>query len=315
MLAPGSARVLAGPEGLLEIAALPGVDVVFQATSGAAGLPATLEAVSRGRTVALANKESLVVGGPLLTAAAARSGATLLPVDSEHSALFQALQAGRRTEVRRLVLTASGGPFLRRDPATLEAVTPEEALRHPRWNMGRRITVDSATLMNKALEVIEARWLFDVAPDRIAVTIHPQSIVHSLVEFRDGSVIAQMGPPDMKVPIQYALTWPERLESPDGGFRADAFRDLTFEEPDPRRFPALDLGFAVAAAGGTSGAILNGADEEAVALFLAGRLAFPRIVPTVAAVLADRPAAEPRTLSDLLEADAWARAEVRRRVL
>jgi len=315
LLPPGSGRVLSGPEGLLEIAAHPEVDLVFQATSGAAGLPATLEAVSRGRTVALANKESLVVGGPLLMNAAARSGAALLPVDSEHSALFQSLQAGRRAEVRRLVLTASGGPFLRRDPATLGGVTPEEALRHPRWNMGRRITIDSATLMNKALEVIEARWLFDVPPDHIVVTIHPQSIVHSLVEFRDGSVVAQMGPPDMKVPIQYALTWPERLEGPDGGFRPDAFRDLTFEEPDAQRFPALGLGFSAAAAGGTAGAVLNAADEEAVGLFLTGRIPFPRIVPLVAAVLEDRPAAEPRTLSDLLEADAWARAEVRRRVL
>jgi 1-deoxy-D-xylulose-5-phosphate reductoisomerase len=262
--------------------------------------------------VALANKESLVVGGPLVTQLARRRQADLLPVDSEHSAVFQALQAGSRNEVRRVVLTASGGPFRNHRREELSKVTVAEALAHPTWNMGPKITIDSATLMNKALEIIEARWLFGLEAEQIGVAIHPQSIVHSLVEFVDGSVIAQMSPPDMKLPIHYALSWPRRTPSIAAKLDWSRAMQLTFEPPDFERFGALTLGLEVARSGGTAGAVLNGANEAAVAAFLAGKLGFDEVVPACRAVLENHNFDSQPTLDRLFELDAWARQEVSR---
>jgi len=265
-----------------------------------------------GKTVALANKESLVVGGPLVTELARGTNARILPVDSEHSAVFQALEAGRREEVRRVVLTASGGPFRTFTSEQLAQVTVADALAHPTWAMGPKISVDSATLMNKALEIIEARWLFDLSAEQIAVVIHPQSIVHSMVEYRDGSVIAQLSPPDMKLPIQYALTWPERREGVAAKLDWSRAMELHFEPPDLERFGALRLGLEVAAAGGTAGAVLNGANEAAVAAFLDGRLSFCEIVPACQSILQNHNFDPNPSLEQVLEADRWARQEVLR---
>jgi 1-deoxy-D-xylulose-5-phosphate reductoisomerase len=277
---------------------------------GAAGLDSTWAAVEAGKVVALANKETLVMAGPLVMRRARETGATILPVDSEHSAIHQALAAGRRDEVRRIVLTASGGPFRTRPLETLAAVTPEEALRHPTWSMGPKITVDSATMMNKALELIEARWLFGVPAEKLAVTVHPQSIVHSLVEFIDGSVIAQLSPPDMRLPIQYALTHPERTDGP--ARRIDFTRPMTleFEPPDLGRFPAVRLGHEAAARGGTAGCVLNAANEAAVAGFLGGRLRFTDITEACGRVLERHPFTAEPSLEEIRRLDAWARQEV-----
>jgi 1-deoxy-D-xylulose-5-phosphate reductoisomerase len=265
-----------------------------------------------GKTVALANKESLVVAGPLVTRLAKDHNAAIVPVDSEHSAVFQAMQAGRREEVKRVVLTASGGPFRTFSDEQLAAVTVADALDHPTWDMGRKVTIDSATLMNKALEIIEARWLFDLQPDQIGVVLHPQSIVHSLVEFIDGSVIAQMSVPDMRLPIQYALSWPQRR--PGVAEKLDWSRalHLDFEPPDFQRFPALRLGLEVARSGGSAGAVLNAANETAVAAFLAGDLAFRDIVPLVQGVLQHHDFDPHPSLDQLLAADRWARQEALR---
>ncbi len=307
---PKDCELLVGPEGVARLAADPGVDIVVSAIVGSAGLRGTWAALEAGKTVALANKESLVVAGPLVMDLARRKNATILPVDSEHSAVFQALQAGQREEVRRVVLTASGGPFRTFTPEQLAQVTAADALNHPTWAMGPKITVDSATLMNKALEIIEARWLFDLRADQIAVMIHPQSIVHSMVEYRDGSVIAQLSPPDMKLPIQYALTWPERREGVAAKLDWSRAMELRFEPPDFERFPALRLGLEVAAAGGTAGAVLNGANEAAVAALLTGRLRFHQIVPTCQRVLQKHNFDPNPSLEQCLEADRWARQEV-----
>ncbi|NQU22471.1 MAG: 1-deoxy-D-xylulose-5-phosphate reductoisomerase [Candidatus Nealsonbacteria bacterium] len=307
---PGDVELLVGPEAIARAAADPQIDVVVSAIVGSAGLQGTWAALEAGKRVALANKESLVVGGPLVTRLARERGASLLPVDSEHSAVFQALQAGRRDEVRRVVLTASGGPFRTYSQDQLAQVTVEEALAHPTWNMGPKITVDSATLMNKALEIIEARWLFDLSPDQIGVVIHPQSIVHSMVEYRDGSVIAQLSPPDMKLPIQYALTWPSRCEGPAAKIDWSRAMQLDFEPPDFERFAALGLGLEVARSGGTAGAVVNGANEAAVAAFLDGRLALNEIVPACRSVLENHNFDPNPTLQQVLELDGWARQEV-----
>jgi 1-deoxy-D-xylulose-5-phosphate reductoisomerase len=309
---PEGVELLVGPEALLQVAADPAVDVVVAAIVGRAGLEGTWAALEAGKTVALANKETLVVAGPLVMRLAAERGARLLPVDSEHSAVFQALQAGRPEEVRRVILTASGGPLRNYTAEQLTKVTVAEALAHPTWDMGPKITIDSATLMNKALEIIEARWLFGLRPDQIAVVIHPQSIVHSMVEYRDGSVIAQLSPPDMKLPIQYALTWPERREGVAARLDWGRGLALQFEPPDYERFAALRLGLDVARAGGTAGAVLNGANEAAVAGFLAGRLGFHQIVPACRSVV-ERHTYDPNpTLQQLVELDRWARQEVSR---
>ena len=309
---PAGTEVLVGPEGVALLAADAQVDIVVSAIVGSAGLQGTWAALEAGKTVALANKESLVVGGPLVTDLARRKNAKILPVDSEHSAVFQALQAGRREEVRRVILTASGGPFRTLSIDQLAQVTPAKALDHPTWDMGPKITVDSATLMNKALEIIEARWLFDLSADQIAVVIHPQSIVHSMVEYKDGSVIAQLSPPDMKLPIQYALTWPERREGVAAKLDWSRAMSLQFEPPDLERFGALRLGLEVAAAGGTAGAVLNGANEAAVAAFLDGQLSFREIVPTCRSIVQNHHFDPRPSLEQVLEADRWARQEVLR---
>jgi 1-deoxy-D-xylulose-5-phosphate reductoisomerase len=296
-----------GEDGYAEAATFPDVDVVVAAMTGAAGLLPVLAAVEAGRTVALANKETLVMAGELVMARAAERNVRILPIDSEHSAIFQCLAAGRAEELDRILLTASGGPFREWSADQIAAATPEAALRHPNWEMGPKITIDSATLMNKGLEVIEARWLFDVSPDQIEVLVHPQSIVHSMVAFRDGSVVAQLGVPDMRGAIAHALSWPERLPL---GLPLPDFSQLgslTFESPDLDRFPALGLAFRAVRTGGTLPAVLNAANEAVVSAFLDGGLPFPAIAETVKAVM-DRhePVAAP-DLDAILAADRWAR--------
>jgi 1-deoxy-D-xylulose-5-phosphate reductoisomerase len=306
----GDVELLVGPEAVARVVADPEIDIVVSAIVGSAGLRGTWAALEAGKTVALANKESLVVGGPLVTQLAREKNARILPVDSEHSAVFQALQAGRREEVRRVILTASGGPFRNYTREQLSRVTVADALDHPTWAMGPKITVDSATLMNKALEIIEARWLFDLMPDQIGVIIHPQSIVHSMVEYNDGSVIAQMSLPDMKLPIQYALTWPQRRDGVAAKMDWNRSMELRFEPPDFERYEALRLGLEVAKAGGTSGAVLNGANEAAVAAFLEGRLGFNDIVPTCQRILQNHNFDPQPDLDQVIRMDQWARQEV-----
>jgi len=303
-------QVLRADDALEQIAAHEQVDAVMAAIVGAAGLSPCLAAARAGKRLLLANKEALVVGAELFMAAVTQGGATLLPIDSEHSAIFQSLPEDPATWPRRvdkILLTASGGPFRSRDPATLGSVTPDEACAHPNWVMGRKISVDSATMMNKALEVIEARFLFGVAPRQIEVVIHPQSVVHSMVQFTDASVIAQLGTPDMRVPIACGLAWPERLES--GAARLD-FRSmgaLTFEEPDARRFPGLELAWqAMRAAPGTT-AVLNAANEVAVQSFLEGQLRFDRIHAVNLETLQSVLPSKPQSLAELLEVDVRAR--------
>jgi 1-deoxy-D-xylulose-5-phosphate reductoisomerase len=290
----------------------PDVDVVVSAIVGSAGLLGTWSALEAGKTVALSNKETLVMAGPLVMDLARARGGQVLPVDSEHSAIFQAMQAGRSGEVERVVLTASGGPFRGKKASDLEKVTVEDALKHPTWRMGPKITVDSATLMNKALEVIEARWLFDLPPEKIDVIIHPESIIHSFVEFTDGSVLAQLSPPDMRLPIQYALTWPERVPGPARKLCWAELSQFRFEQPDRETFPSLDLGFEVARRGGTCGAVLNAANEAAVGAFLGGELRFVDIPRVCRAVLDHHHYSARPTLSELADVDRRARQEVHR---
>jgi 1-deoxy-D-xylulose-5-phosphate reductoisomerase len=293
----------------------PEVDIVVSAIVGAAGLTGTWAALEAGKTVAVANKETLVMAGPLVMDLARRRNATILPVDSEHSAIFQALQGSKTSEVARVVLTASGGPFRGRKAAELAGVTREQALRHPTWQMGPKITVDSATLMNKALEVIEARWLFDLPAERIEVIIHPESIIHSFVEFVDGSVLAQLSPPDMRLPIQYALTFPERLPGPAKKLNWRELSALHFEQPDHETFPAIQLGYEVARRGGSCGAVLNAANEAAVGRFLAGDLGFLDIPRVCRAVLDSHNFSARPTLSELADLDRRARQEVSRWII
>jgi 1-deoxy-D-xylulose-5-phosphate reductoisomerase len=307
------AEVYVGPGGMEQLVARPDVDVVLASVVGAAGLPAVLAAVRAGKTIALANKESLVVAGSLLVPEARRRGVAILPVDSEHSAIFQAMHCGRLGEVSRVILTASGGPFRNATAEEIENATLEDALKHPTWRMGSKITIDSATMFNKALELIEACWLFDLPPEKVEVVVHPESVVHSMVEFVDGSVIAQLSPPDMRTPIQYALTYPERR---DGRARrlnlTEAFA-WHFQPPDPRRFPALRLAYDVARMGGTAGAVLNAANEAAVAAFTAGAVPFGEISRLVELTI-DRHRVRLQqnpTLADLIGADRWARETVR----
>jgi 1-deoxy-D-xylulose-5-phosphate reductoisomerase len=309
---PKGCELLTGPEALVRVAGESDVDVVLAAIVGSAGLESTWAALESKKTVALANKETLVMAGELIAELARKSGGQLLPVDSEHSALFQALKSGRPSEVARLVLTASGGPFKHLSPAELQLVTVAEALEHPTWSMGPKITIDSATMMNKALEIIEARWLFGIDGDRITVVIHPQSIVHSLVEFVDGSVLAQMSPPDMRLPIQYALYYPDRAPGVADRFDWQQPLRLEFEPPDRERFPAIALGEECAKAGGTSGAVLNAANEAAVGAFLEGDLHFTEIVPACRSVLSAHNFEPSPSLERLLQLDRWAREELTR---
>jgi 1-deoxy-D-xylulose-5-phosphate reductoisomerase len=307
---PAGTRLSVGPAALDDLVQSPEIDRVVAAIAGAAGLRSTWAALEAGKTVALANKETLVMAGPLVMRLAAQTGARILPVDSEHSAIHQALRAGGIAEVERIVLTASGGPFRTWSAAALSSATPEQALRHPTWSMGTKITIDSATMMNKALELIEARWLFGLPAERLAVLVHPQSIVHSLVEFVDGSVIAQLSPPDMKLPIQYALYHPERV--PGIARRFDFSRPvaLEFEPPDPMRFPAVRLGHEAAARGGTAGAVLNAANEEAVRGFMEGAIGFTDIAAICERILGEHSFQADPALDDIRRLDAWARQEV-----
>jgi 1-deoxy-D-xylulose-5-phosphate reductoisomerase len=309
---PSETEIAFGPEAVIRAAGLPDADVVVSGIVGAAGLHGTWAAVEAGKRVAVANKETLVVAGPLVMDLAKKTGAEIIPVDSEHSAVFQALSCGRREDLLRIILTASGGPFRSWPLEKLKTVTPKDALAHPTWQMGPKITIDSATMMNKALEVIEARWLFDLDVSQIAVVVHPQSVIHSMVEFVDGSVVAQMSPPDMKLPIQYAITYPHRATgvSPRLDFRAGF--SLDFQPPDLERFPALELGFEVARRGGTSGAVLNAANEVAVARFLAGSLSFQQIPRACREVLDSHQFNPLPSLEELLKLDAWAREETER---
>jgi 1-deoxy-D-xylulose-5-phosphate reductoisomerase len=309
---PPETELLIGAPRLAEVAATSDVHVVLAAIVGSAGLRSTWTALEAGKTVALANKETLVMAGSLVTELAAQRRGTIVPIDSEHSAIFQALQAGHRDEVARVVLTASGGPFRDFSPEQLAQVTVDEALAHPTWDMGPKITIDSATLMNKAMEIIEARWLFELTAKQIDVVIHPQSIVHSFVEFVDGSVVAQMSPPDMRLPIQYALEYPHRR--PGVAERMDWSRRwrLEFEPADPARFPALALGHECAQVGGTSGCVLNAANEAAVAAFLGGELHFTEIVPACRSVLEAHDFEAKPTLEQLISLDQWARLEIDR---
>jgi 1-deoxy-D-xylulose-5-phosphate reductoisomerase len=309
ILAPHGIEVIGGPNAAIEVVQAADCDVVVAAITGAAGLGATIETVRRGKLLALANKESLVMAGHLVKSIAAANGATIFPVDSEHSAIFQALAGARPDTVRRLFLTASGGPFVDLDRSAFARVTREQALNHPTWKMGPKITIDSATMMNKALEIIEARWLFDVPASAIEVVVHRQSIVHSMVEFRDGSILAQLGVPSMKVPIRYAVAYPERAKSRDDYFDLKRFATLTFEAPDPVRFPALRLGARAAAEGGLAGVTLNAANEVAVERFLADEISFDRIAQTVETVLDALENVGDPDLESILATDRWARKE------
>jgi 1-deoxy-D-xylulose-5-phosphate reductoisomerase len=306
-------RVACGPEAAVQLAAGDEVDVVMAAIVGAAGLPSTLAAAAAGKRVLIANKEPLVMAGPLLLAAARRGGATLVPIDSEHNAIFQCLPpdltvGSPPSGVRRVLLTASGGPFLRASAVQIAAATPDQACAHPRWSMGRKISVDSATLMNKGLELIEACVLFGVEPARVEVVVHPQSIVHSLVEYLDGSVLAQLGNPDMRTPIAHALGWPERIASGVESLDLVALGRLEFEAPDLARFPALRLARAAAEAGGTMPAALNAANEVAVAAFLDGRLGFAGLPGLIERVIDRHDVRAASDLDTVLEVDRWARA-------
>jgi len=307
---PAGTSLAVGPEALDELVQSPEIDRVVSAIVGAAGLRSTWAALEAGKTVALANKETLVMAGPLAMRLAERTGGRIVPVDSEHSAIHQALRTGKPGEVLRIVLTASGGPFRTRSRESLVDVTPHEALKHPTWSMGPKITIDSATMMNKALELIEARWLFGLPAAKLAVLVHPQSIVHSMVEFVDGSVIAQLSPPDMRLPIQYALSYPDRIDGPTRRFDFAQPLTLDFTPPDPERFPALRLGHEAAARGGTAGAVLNAANEEAVRGFLDGAIRFTDIADVCARVLDEHPFQPDPSLDEVRRLDAWARQEV-----
>jgi 1-deoxy-D-xylulose-5-phosphate reductoisomerase len=303
----GATRLVHGEAGIVEVATHEKTSLVVASAVGAVGLVPTYRALEAGKDVALANKETLVMAGELMLEKARARNARLLPIDSEHCALHQCLDGREGASVRRLVLTASGGPFRTRSEDTFDTVTPAEALNHPTWNMGRKISIDSATLMNKGLEVIEARWLFDVPATRIEVLVHPQSVVHSMVEFVDGTVLAQLGVTDMRLPIQYALSYPEHWESAIPGLDFTKAMHLDFEVPDRRRFPCLDLAYRALAGGGSLPAVLNAANEEAVAAFLDHRLSFTSIASLVADVMEAHRPSPLHALEDVLEADRWAR--------
>ncbi len=296
-----------GREGMLAVGTHPSAEMVVSAAVGVVGLEATYEAIKLGKRVALSNKEVLVAAGELVMAAVQKSGHELMPVDSEHNAVHQCLRGGTHGEVRRVILTASGGPFRKTPLAALQNVTPDQALAHPKWRMGNRITVDSATMMNKGFEVIEARWLFGMRPDQIDVVVHPQSTIHSMVEFADGSVLAQLGPTDMRMPIQYALTYPERVASNALALDWSALRRLDFERVSTRRFPCLRLAREAMKSGGASPCALNAADEVAVAAFLSGQLGFTGIAEVVERVLELMPRTRLESMADVLTADSEAR--------
>ncbi|HMK56347.1 MAG TPA: 1-deoxy-D-xylulose-5-phosphate reductoisomerase [Dissulfurispiraceae bacterium] len=303
------AEVLCGIDGVSTVAAMKDADTVISSIVGSAGLVPTLAAVKAGKDIALANKETLVIAGDIINAALEKSGSRLLPVDSEHSALFQCMNGSRKDSIRRLILTASGGPFWGRKADELLNISAADALRHPNWQMGRKISIDSATLMNKGLEVIEARALFGISLDRIDVLIHPQSIVHSIVEFADGSCMAQLSNPDMKGPIAYALSFPERLHEVMAPLRWEELRGLTFHKPDTEAFPCLNLAYSAARSGGTMPAVLNASNEVAVHAFLDGLIGFTAIPDIIGVVMDAHEVNEAMQLDIVLEADRWARAK------
>lgn len=302
-------EVLCGEQGLIAVAAHPDAQIVLSALVGAVGFLPTLCAISAGKDVALANKETLVVAGPIIAEQAARNGVRLLPVDSEHSAIWQCLEGHKKETVRKLILTASGGPFLKREVSTFDAITVEQALQHPNWRMGRKITIDSATLMNKGLEMIEAHYLFDEPVEKLEVIIHPQSVVHSMVEYVDGSVIAQLGTADMKIPIQLALSYPERWENRLPSIQLAEVRTLEFLEPDLEKFPCLRLAQEALRLGGSMTAVLNAANEVAVESFLCERIPFNAIPQVVESVMEKHGVQAHPSLEDVLKADRWAREE------
>ena len=304
-------EILVGNKALSLAVSSEDVDIVIAAIVGAAGLEAILAAAKAGKILAIANKEPLVIAGSLLTKIAKQTGAKIRPVDSEHSAVFQAMQAGDAKEVNRIILTASGGPFRGATAEQIKNATIEQALAHPTWNMGKKITIDSATMMNKALEIIEAKWLFDVPVEKIEVLVHPESIVHSMVEFVDGSVIAQMSAPDMCLPIQYALTFPKRVKGITKHLRLEEIGKLTFEKPDMKVFKALKIGYEVAKTGGTAAAVFNAANEAAVKEFLEGNIKFVNIVEIIEYCLAKHKVKTEATLEELILADNWTRNEVK----
>ncbi|MCX6908092.1 MAG: 1-deoxy-D-xylulose-5-phosphate reductoisomerase [Verrucomicrobia bacterium] len=309
---PSRVKCLSGGQGLVELATMPEADIVLVAIVGTAGLQPALAAIRAGKDLAVASKEILVMAGEIVMREAKKYGVKVLPVDSEHSAIFQCLEGREMEDVRRLLLTASGGPFRKKTHAELERVTAADALRHPTWNMGSKITIDSASLFNKCLEMIEARWLFGLEMDRVEVVVHPQSIVHSMVEFLDGSVIAQLSVPDMRYPIQYAFTHPRRRPNTLPPTNFPALQPLTFETPDAKKFPALRLAREAARAGGTMPAVLNAANEVAVPAFMQGRIRFPQIWATVEKVMNKHRVVHAKTLAPILEADRWAREEAAR---
>jgi len=309
---PAGIKCHSGEQGLIELATMPEADIVLVAIVGTMGLHPALAAIRAGKDLAVASKEILVMAGEIVMREAHKHGVKILPVDSEHSAIFQCLEGRHSDDVRRLLLTASGGPFRKKTKAELAHVTAADALRHPTWNMGSKITIDSATLFNKGLETIEARWLFGLDIDRVDVVVHPQSIIHSMVEFLDGSVLAQLSVPDMRYPIQYAFTYPRRRPNTLPPTEFTRLAPLTFETPDLDRFPALRMAREAGRAGGTMPAVMNAANEVAVPAFMEGRIRFPQIWETVEKVMSRHRVAHPKTLEPIIEADGWARAEARR---
>ena len=302
-------EILAGEQGLVRVATLENADMVVSAVAGSAGLVPTYEAIKAGKDIALATKETLVMAGGIIISEAAERGVRILPVDSEHSAVFQCLNGRDMNEVEKIVLTASGGPFLGKNISELDTVTPEEALRHPTWDMGRKITIDSATLMNKGLEVIEACWLFNLPPEKVEVIIHPQSIVHSMVKFIDGSVMAHMSVPDMKGPISYALSYPERLSDVLQALNLAEIRELTFEQPDAKKYPALSLAYDAIKTGGTTPCVLNAANEVAVEAFLDKKISFTSMARLVSRTMAEHKAIKAETIEETVNASNWAKGK------
>ncbi|MEJ2724826.1 MAG: 1-deoxy-D-xylulose-5-phosphate reductoisomerase [Deltaproteobacteria bacterium] len=305
-------QVFVGTEGVVHAATMGEVDTVISAISGAAGLPPTYAAIEAGKNIALANKETMVMAGPLIMRKARRKGVSIVPIDSEHSAILQSLQGHHREDLRRIILTASGGPFLGWSFEAMKRVKPKQALKHPNWRMGKKITIDCATLMNKGLEAIEAKWLFDLAIDQISILIHPQSIVHSMVEYKDGSIIAQMGVPDMLTPISYALSYPRHIETPLPPLNFEEIGTLSFMKPDTTRFPCLDLAIEAAQVGKSMPAVMNGANEVAVDFFLKGRIGFLEIPKVIEKTMEAHEPFPIDSIEAIMEADAWSREAGRR---
>ena len=308
---PSSIKVLSGMDGIIKIATADKTDLVVSAMVGAAGLLPTYMAIKAGKTIALANKEALVVGGELITKEAKKNNVRILPVDSEHSAIFQSMEGHRHKDIKRLILTASGGPFLNVDAAKLKKVTPDDALKHPNWKMGKKITIDSATMMNKGLEAIEARWLFDIDIENISVIIHPESIIHSMVEYIDGSLVAQLGMPDMRVPISFALSYPERLENKYASLDLAKKGTLTFREPDMKKFKCLTLAIKAGKISGTMPAVLNASNEIAVHAFLERKISFTSIAEITEKTMDAHTVKKVKTIDDVLNADKWGRKKAK----